>query len=616
MGANNLSNLQKCGEILIDIKTKNRKNKIYIFHCTFCDIQCDQLKKFSLHLGEAHLNNSEDILKESELKLETEPEEVRINNPTDIESTDIKKDFGSTVQNSTYINSDPLDTIDHPLRPNLNHDTVNYVIKCELKENSNDGSTYCEKYEMDCALSTAASDDEANEKLDISNFSSGYSEDEIKEDADEMPLKKLKLNFTKGRKRVKQKTHKNEMGTDESKDAEDNSNISDVSTDDSRDSDFDIEKELYTDKKSMNPKKHIVSTMHFYTYKKESKQKLVANNQNSTQKEEKESNTIKKHKRCKKRWKNIDDSELPVLIEMYKKYEVLWQVNDIAFGILPKRNETFGKMIEELKANHNFDKNLDELQDYIDYINYIFFKDKEKELKCELDKTEFTPSSKFYKELLFLSDSQGPFKCSNCDEIIAKYDRYHIHVAQHNGTIPFQCRLCEMGFQKFDNYIRHVTRHLGINSYHCNVCGKGYPFKSELDWHLTSHTGVKPYLCPICGAGFRARHGYDNHIRRHEKRFRYECHICKHGFNHLCKLNTHIKSHLNIRDVICNVCGKGFTAAKYLHRHKLIHEEEKRYKCNVCGKAFAQDSGLRTHRKQHQPYATIAENKNLLNVFK
>ncbi|KAI8122831.1 hypothetical protein FF38_01801 [Lucilia cuprina] len=614
MGANKFSNLQKCGEILIDIKTKNRKNKIYVFHCTFCDIQCDQLKKFSLHLGEVHLNDSENILKESELKLETEPEEVRISNPTDIESTNIKKDFDSNVQNNTYISPDPLDTVDHPVSPNLSHDTVNNVVKCELKENSNDGSTYCEKYEMNCAASTTvASDNESNEKLDISNFSSGYSEDEIKEDIDEIPLKKLKINITKRRKRVKQKILTNEIGTDESKDAEDNSNVSYVSSDDSRDSDFDIKKEINTKKKTRNTKKDIKKES---KQRKESKQKFVADNENSTQKEEKESNAIKKHKRCKKRWKNIDESELPVLIEIYKKYEVLWQVNDIAFGILPKRNETFGKMIEELKTNHNFDKNLDELQDYIDYINYIFFKNKEQELKCELDKTEFTPSSKFYKELSFLSDSQGPFKCSNCNEIIAKYDRYHIHVAQHNGTIPFQCRLCEMGFQKFDNYIRHVTRHLGINSYHCSVCGKGYPFKSELDWHLTSHTGVKPYLCPICGAGFRARHGYDNHIRRHEKRFRYECHICKHGFNHLCKLNTHIKSHLNIRDVICNVCGKGFTAAKYLHRHKLIHEEEKRYKCNVCGKAFAQDSGLRTHRKQHQPYATIAENKNLLNVFK
>ncbi|KAM7350218.1 uncharacterized protein ACRADG_008854 isoform 1-T2 [Cochliomyia hominivorax] len=529
MVTNKNANLKKCGEILIDIKTKNRKNKIYIFHCTFCNIECDQLKKFSLHIGEEHLNNFEDILKETELKLE--PEEIRI------QTTDIEKSGDIIVERAKDSNPDPLDTV-NSLNSEFNNDFLN-EIKIENKELSNDGSAVCDKEDTMCSPPSGDSDKEDNDNSIFDNLededkSSDTDTEEDINDLELIPLKKRKFNGTKKGKKIKPKM-------------------------------------------------------------------------------ESESNVIKKHKRCKKRWKKIDDSKLPILIEMYKKYEVLWQVNDIAFGILPKRNETFGKMIEELKSNHNFDKTLDELQDYIDYINYLFCNDKEQELKCELEKKEFKPSSKFYKELNFLSESLGPFKCSNCNEIITKYDRYHIHLAQHNGTIPFQCRLCEMGFQKFDNYLRHVTRHLGINSYHCNVCGKGYPFKSELDWHLTSHTGVKPYLCPICGAGFRARHGYDNHIRRHEKRFRYECHICKHGFNHLCKLNTHIKSHLNIRDVICNVCGKGFTAAKYLQRHKLIHEEEKRYKCNVCGKAFAQDSGLRTHRKQHQPYAAIAENKNLLN---
>lgn len=296
---------------------------------------------------------------------------------------------------------------------------------------------------------------------------------------------------------------------------------------------------------------------------------------------------------------NIDNSKIPLIIEMYKKYKVLWQVNDVAFGLASKRNEAFANILEELKSIDDFDMNLGELQQHIDYLNYMFAKDKAQQLKCEMDKVEFKPAMKFYKSLSFLGESQGPFRCPNCQEIVAKYDRYRIHVAKHNNIIPFPCRLCEMGFHNYDSYLLHVRRHLGLNSYHCTVCGKGYPLKSELDWHSTLHTGVKPFLCPICGNGFRTRHNYDNHVRRHEKRFRFECQICKHGFNHPGNYKSHVKTHLNIRDIICEICGKGFTGKKYLQRHKIKHDEEKRFRCSVCDRAFATDRGFKLHQKLH-----------------
>ncbi|XP_065364356.1 uncharacterized protein LOC135957517 isoform X1 [Calliphora vicina] len=231
MGANKTSNLQKCGEILIDIKTKNRKNKTYIFHCTFCDIQCDQLKKFSLHLGEVHLNNAEDILNETELKFEAEPEEIRIQTLTEIENTDIKKDFGSSIENRKYVNPDPLDTV-APESSVSNNDILNCNIKCELKESSIDGSTIGENEEMYCGVDDIAKETK-NEELEIFNTNSGDksyvydsdSEDEFKDDLDQMPLKKRKLNVVKKAKRLKQKSVKNEMSSDESKDADDNGNV-------------------------------------------------------------------------------------------------------------------------------------------------------------------------------------------------------------------------------------------------------------------------------------------------------------------------------------------------------------------------------------------------------
>ncbi|XP_073831489.1 uncharacterized protein [Musca autumnalis] len=317
-----------------------------------------------------------------------------------------------------------------------------------------------------------------------------------------------------------------------------------------------------------------------------------------------------KHRYQKKKYRrlsSLEESHIPIIIEYYKKCEVLWQVNNIGFVVKPKKLEALKPIIQELKEKHNIDISIQDMQRRIDYINRIYSADKEQQLKCEMENKEFVPSSKYYEELTFLNESQGPFKCSHCNEIIAKYESYHIHLSEHTKQVPFKCALCEMRFNKLVKYIVHAKRHLHINNYHCDVCGKGYPFRAELEWHVREHTGEEPYLCEICGASFRSRHGYDNHIRRHEKRFRYECHICKYGFNHLHALNAHVKAHLNIRDILCNVCGKGFTAKKHLLRHQQIHSDTKRYKCLVCGKAFAQDAGLRAHRKQHADYDAIAK---------
>ncbi|XP_037818411.1 zinc finger protein 845-like [Lucilia sericata] len=303
--------------------------------------------------------------------------------------------------------------------------------------------------------------------------------------------------------------------------------------------------------------------------------------------------------KSKKRRRTIYVKILPSLIQLYKKYEILWKVDNIAFGIKNKKNEIYMKIVDDIKLEHDVNISIEEMNYHINYLNELYSKDKDKELICKMEKKEFVPEHKYYAEMSFLSDSQGPFLCTICNEKLPKYDSYCQHMAQHNGTQPFKCPSCDVTFSNYHKYLIHKKRHLGIYNFHCDICGKGYLFKNDLEWHVTSHTGDKPYLCQICGTGFRARHGYDNHIRRHEERFRHECHICKRGFNQLHALNNHVKSHLNIRDIICKICGKGFVHNKYLKRHQLIHGEVKNYKCNECGKAFFQACGLRAHRKNH-----------------
>lgn len=143
--------------------------------------------------------------------------------------------------------------------------------------------------------------------------------------------------------------------------------------------------------------------------------------------------------------------------------------------------------------SHNIEVNIQDIQRRLDYLNRLYSFDKTQEINCEIENKEFVPSSKYYKDLSFLCDSQGPFKCSHCNEIILKFEKYHVHVSEHTNVVPFKCALCEVRFKKLSKYIVHAKRHLGLHKYHCDDCGKGYQFKSELEWHIRLHTGVGIY---------------------------------------------------------------------------------------------------------------------------
>lgn len=324
-----------------------------------------------------------------------------------------------------------------------------------------------------------------------------------------------------------------------------------------------------------------------------------------------------KHKKRKPnhKVKPLTDEIVCDLLDIYKKYNSLWDVNHLAFTVKDKRHETLQSMLEEIEKKCNLILDIYKLEKHLNHIHKSFSKDKQLRFECENKQLEFQPSCSYYDKCNFLDPHQGPFRCPSCRELIETYNDFQLHKSQHDGSIPFKCQECGMGFKKITNYTIHAKRHLRVFKFHCEICGKGYPFNAELDLHMRSHTGAQPYLCSVCGEGFRTAISYDNHIRRHEERFKYFCHICKKGFNHMTRLNDHVKAHLNVRDVICTVCGKGFTSRKYLNHHKRIHEG-KNYSCNICGKSFAQDAGLRAHKKYHGTPIGISSIQKEQNKYK
>lgn len=121
MGTNTVSNIKKCGDILINIKTMKNKTKSYIFHCSFCSIDCDQLKKFSKHLEDHMLIFEENFENIEAPKVPTvlyESEEIKV------EVDDIIAGDNKSVLNTNKLLVDFVDPLDPIKSEDNNTNTI------------------------------------------------------------------------------------------------------------------------------------------------------------------------------------------------------------------------------------------------------------------------------------------------------------------------------------------------------------------------------------------------------------------------------------------------------------------------------------------------------------
>ncbi|TMW54352.1 hypothetical protein DOY81_000531 [Sarcophaga bullata] len=613
---NDSSITKKCGEIIITMK--NNAENVYSFNCWFCDTIYIQIKKFTLHLEQEHVSQLErstdhnkscivgDVCADQLCVHETETDpdsifvtEIKIE---DTASTEIKKESGDNIHVATRANQEKVCLFSslHPLGnlENITEENSQEMKVYKQNETLNDQPT--EDVEM-YNLNEEQTDDVPSDRSGDENTSdSDYKTEERTKLRKNTKDKELILALIDAYYKTPQLWNTSLSEKTNLKQKED---LLQAITDDIN-SKLQLKLKLYTVKKKLNYickqyEKEVQRQMDqdeagvksnladLWYFDKMSFLKSIVENKIS----------IKK-KKPNHRVKPLNDNLICDLIDIYKNYNSLWDVNHLAYTVKDKRQETMQAMLGEIEKKMNLILDIYKLEKNLHYIHKSFSKDKQTKLQCEAKQMEFQPSCPYYRKCEFLEKHQGPFMCPNCNEIIESYNDYQIHKSQHDGSTPFKCQECGMGFKKITNYTIHAKRHLHVFKFHCKICGKGYPFNAELDLHMRSHTGAQPYLCSICGEGFRTAISYDNHIRRHEQRFKYLCHICKKGFNHMTRLNDHVKAHLNVRDVICTLCGKGFTSRKYLNHHKRIHEG-KNYSCNICGKSFAQDAGLRAHKKYH-----------------
>ncbi|XP_046802051.1 uncharacterized protein LOC111687269 [Lucilia cuprina] len=622
---------KKCGEIIITMK-KNAKN-VYSFNCWFCDTICIQMKKFTLHLEREHVTelehttsiateqykpenaisdiekvNSIDNILVREIKVE-DCDSENIKSETSEEKSQVIKECNDKEEVIPRF-QDPLETFEE------NHDGILLPISEVLinqKASKLDTNEYFEKIQPteDVEMHYFSADEQHEYHSDLSGEESSDSDFKIEDNVDDKLMKPFKQSAKSKEKELIlgliDAYYKNPQLWDttlmERCNLKQKDDILQTITDELN-ANLKMKLKLYMVKKKLNfickqYEKEIERQINENDNSKESQNSELWFFENMSFLKSTVENKLKlKRKKPKHKVKPLNDNLLSELIDIYKNYNSLWDVNHIAYTVKDKRHETMESMLEDINTKMNLTLDIYKLEKHLHFIHKSFAKEKHHKLECQINQEDFHPSCSYFNKCDFLESNQGPFKCPNCNEIIETYNDFQVHKSQHDGSVPFKCQECGMGFKKVTNYTIHAKRHLRVFKFHCEICGKGYPFNAELDLHMRSHTGAQPYLCSVCGEGFRTAISYDNHIRRHEERFKYFCHICKKGFNHMTRLNDHVKAHLNVRDVICTVCGKGFTSRKYLNHHKRIHEG-KNYSCNICGKSFAQDAGLRAHKKYH-----------------
>ncbi|XP_063438084.1 PR domain zinc finger protein 5-like isoform X2 [Mytilus trossulus] len=196
--------------------------------------------------------------------------------------------------------------------------------------------------------------------------------------------------------------------------------------------------------------------------------------------------------------------------------------------------------------------------------------------------------------------------CLVCRKFYDSEFDYNQHMGNHHQTVkkkvsPFSCKKCGKTFEQLYHLKRHNRYfHNAVGERICKLCLKICKDKEEYQEHIKEHEWDKPNMCSFCRVPFPSKAELEEHVRdTHDKGVRYMCEVC--GFQASCALDMkhHKYEHDDSMPHTCEVCGKGFTLKSKLKSHMINHQDEMPFVCEVCGKKFKRRSTLRSHSFVH-----------------
>ncbi|XP_059150373.1 zinc finger protein 236-like isoform X2 [Physella acuta] len=216
---------------------------------------------------------------------------------------------------------------------------------------------------------------------------------------------------------------------------------------------------------------------------------------------------------------------------------------------------------------------------------------------------------------------KGPFNCSLCGRIFAKWNQLQRHLKTHDEDKPFRCNQCPMSYNIEDNLLLHLATHVGPDRDPiCPECGKKFSRVASLKAHIMLHEKEENLMCPECGDEFSVQHQLDKHLQEHRQESEgmrtYQCRQCSQEYTKMALLKEHMKLHYRVKSSLhhrnykrnvdrsgfthkCKTCTKTFQKPSQLERHERIHTGERPFKCNICPRTFNQKGALQMHMTKH-----------------
>ncbi|KAI8122835.1 hypothetical protein CVS40_6511 [Lucilia cuprina] len=382
MEASYNNNRQICGNIFINIKTIKNDNKDFTFHCAFCNADCDQLQHFSEHLEE-HLHYFEEHEKSPNFQFE--PEEIKQRITMQVFDDAYNKSINTATSSEVY--EDPLETGKTENMCGI-EEFVPVKVKNECEDSDNEEEE--EEDEEDCdniSNNIVSQDNETNyiheagviidESPEYSNKLYSYifkdlSSDELSVDSnDEAYNNSINTDQLKAEEDMCAKEefvpiaikNESEVSAYEEESYDDNKMAQENGSNYLQGEDIIIEESVENSDK-----------LYAYIFKDLSCDEHSDDSNHGYFNSKHDVNTSSNN--LKRRGRTIFIRILPSLIQLYKKYELLWQVDNIAFGIKEKINDVYAQIFEELKLMHDVNITLEDISYHIKYINDLYSKDK------------------------------------------------------------------------------------------------------------------------------------------------------------------------------------------------------------------------------------------------
>ncbi|XP_029448400.1 zinc finger protein 485-like isoform X2 [Rhinatrema bivittatum] len=175
------------------------------------------------------------------------------------------------------------------------------------------------------------------------------------------------------------------------------------------------------------------------------------------------------------------------------------------------------------------------------------------------------------------SQSEMPFKCSECGDVFTRKGALVQHERIHTRERLFSCTICHKIFQK-KSLIRYQTCHTSRTAFSCSDCDKSF-----------RQIQVKPIEC---NKHFFGEKTLITHI---EKR---TLSCSEYGKSFLQKKDpvSHQKINKGKKGFKYSQSDKNLISLFYLKKHKMNHTGEKPFTCADCDKNVSQKQSLTKHQ--------------------